>query len=135
MRDIYFIVGLRNHYLLLASWIIDIIFLPRIKVIGGRFEFAPIGLLDMFNSGGAMEALESSKNESGCIVKMKIRGCGHFGCYSNTKPRYCSVDKADIQFTYDVSNGLLKFEFEGECKLRQVKIAYQNLDVTDSEGL
>ena len=83
MIGIFFIVGLRNHYLLLASSITDII---STIYTGYRWknEFAPIGLLDMFNSGGAIEALESSKNEIGCIVKMKIRGCDHFGRYSNT---------------------------------------------------
>ena len=55
-----------------------------------------------------METLESNKNEIGCIMKMKIRGCGCFGRYSTTKLRYCLMDKTNIEFTYDSSHGLFK---------------------------
>ena len=86
----------------------------------------------MFNSGGAIEALKSFNNQSGYVVKIQERGCGLFGTYSNIKPSYCIVDKAKVDFTFDTSNGMLKFELQGDCKVRQVNVASQEFDVTSS---
>ncbi|GMN56877.1 hypothetical protein TIFTF001_027690 [Ficus carica] len=38
-------------------------------------EFAPIGLLDMYNSGGAVQSLHCKKDvPSSCMVKVQVRG-------------------------------------------------------------
>ncbi|XP_061366080.1 probable galactinol--sucrose galactosyltransferase 2 [Gastrolobium bilobum] len=113
----------------------EVFTISPIRVFGPRLEFAPIGLVDMFNSGGATEALGSYRNQSGCVVKIQVRGCGRFGAYSNTKPSYCLVEKAEVDFTYHASNGLLTLELQGDCKLRGVEVFYQDFDVTSSEGL
>lgn len=38
-------------------------------------EFAPIGLLDMYNSGGAVQSLHCKKDvPSSCMVKVQVLG-------------------------------------------------------------
>ena len=68
--------------------------LPQ-QVLGHDIQFAPIGLLDMYNSGGAIEALECNDGESACMVKVQVRGWGRFGAYSNTKTKvlYCRLKR------------------------------------------
>ena len=64
------------------------------QVFGNDLLFAPLGFLDMYNSGGAVEALNCTKDLSSCTIKIKGRGCGLFGAYSNlsTKPKCCMVN-------------------------------------------
>ncbi|KAK0599569.1 hypothetical protein LWI29_006466 [Acer saccharum] len=54
---------------------------------GQNFLVAPIGLLDMYNSGGAVDTMNWIIELSECIIKIKGTGCGRFGAYSNIKPQ------------------------------------------------
>lgn len=42
------------------------------QVLGHDIQFALIGLLDLYDSGGAIEALECNDGESGCMVKVQV---------------------------------------------------------------
>lgn len=100
-----------------------------IKELAPGFSFAPLGLVDMFNAGGAIEGLkyevksgaklsevengfdgERVKNLSNAvvaIVSMEVKGCGRFGAYSSAKPRKCTVGSSVVDFEYDSNSGLL----------------------------
>ncbi|GMN56879.1 hypothetical protein TIFTF001_027684 [Ficus carica] len=70
-----------------------------IREAGQNLRFAPIGLLDMYNSGGAVQSLHCRDNVSNCVVKVEVQGCGRFGAYSSRKPKSCSVDTKDEIFS------------------------------------
>lgn len=95
-----------------------------IRVFDQAVHFAPIGLIDMYNSGGALEALSSATGPDGCILKIKLRGCGRFGAYSSTKPSYCIVDMKEEEFTYSPEDGLLTMKLEGGCQLKNIEFVY-----------
>ncbi|KAL7138491.1 hypothetical protein ABFS83_10G167800 [Erythranthe nasuta] len=78
-----------------------------LKKIAEEIFFAPIGLIDMFNSSGAVEQFEVE--EEGTRVTLKVRGCGRFGAYSSRQPLKCLAGDAETEFDYDVANGLLTF--------------------------
>lgn len=86
--------------------------------------FAPLGLIDMYNSGGAIEALSSTSEPPGCKIKIKVRGCGRFGAYSNSEPIYCMVDMKEEEFTYNTNDGLLTVTLGGDCSFREIEIVY-----------
>ncbi|TVU44474.1 hypothetical protein EJB05_03917 [Eragrostis curvula] len=77
--------------------------------VGGVAAFAPIGLLDMFNSGGAVEQCEARDGgaEAAAAVVLRIRGCGRFGAYCSRRPARCTLDAAEVEFTYDADTGLV----------------------------
>ena len=103
----------------------------------GLEAFAPIGLLKMFNSGGAIISLEYRLHENNdqhmefeekrmdildfansegvtalfpvATIHMKVHGCGEFGVYSSVKPRGCLVDSRKIDILYDAGSGLVTF--------------------------
>ncbi|XP_058193858.1 probable galactinol--sucrose galactosyltransferase 2 [Rhododendron vialii] len=102
----------------------EIFTISPIKVYNQNIHFAPIGLLDMYNSGGATESLNCSLDPKGCSIKIKARGCDRFGAYSNTKPLCCKVDMKEEEFTYIVEDGLLTLELEGECSLKEIEVSY-----------
>ncbi|RRT82849.1 hypothetical protein B296_00003985 [Ensete ventricosum] len=104
-------------------------------------RFAPIGLVDMYNAGAAVEGLTyhalsaASKLESDsgfggnavpplasrgpdalAIICMEIKGCGRFGAYSSVRPRRCSLGSVDVEFAYDSSSGFLALHLEAMPK-------------------
>nr|CAB3497751.1 unnamed protein product [Digitaria exilis]CAB3504028.1 unnamed protein product [Digitaria exilis] len=82
---------------------------PVMAVASTGVSFAPIGLLDMFNSGGAVERCEAhaAVQEAAAVVELKVRGCGRFGAYCSRRPVRCTLDAAEVEFSYDDDTGLL----------------------------
>ncbi|PIA42355.1 hypothetical protein AQUCO_02000068v1 [Aquilegia coerulea] len=113
----------------------EIFTVSPIKELAPGSRFAPLGLIDMYNAGGAIEGLryevkhstvlpevengyvgdavveyESSKGED--RVLMQIKGCGRFGAYSSTKPSQCIVGSVAVDFSYDSLCGLLTLSLD-----------------------
>ncbi|KAK0602397.1 hypothetical protein LWI29_032907 [Acer saccharum] len=61
-------------------------------------KLAPIGLIKMFNSGGAIKELRYDEAEGTATADMKVRGCGLFGAYSSARPKRIQVDSEEVQF-------------------------------------
>ncbi|XP_006489932.2 probable galactinol--sucrose galactosyltransferase 2 [Citrus sinensis] len=101
-----------------------------LKEISSNISFAAIGLLDMFNSGGAVENVEvhmsekkpdlfdgevsselttslSDNRSPTATISLKVRGCGRFGIYSSQRPLKCTVGSIQTDFTYDSATGLM----------------------------
>lgn len=79
-----------------------------VRAVAPGVSFAPIGLLHMFNAGGAVEECTVETGEDGnAVVGLRVRGCGRFGAYCSRRPAKCSVDSADVEFTYDSDTGLV----------------------------
>ncbi|CAJ1962774.1 unnamed protein product [Sphenostylis stenocarpa] len=54
---------------------------------------------NMYNSGGAVEAVDSS-DSSGSKIHVRGRGGGGFGAYSNLKPKSSFVNSEDLEFKF-----------------------------------
>lgn len=93
-------------------------------MFGHDVQFAPIGLLDMYNSGGAVEELTCTIDVAHCIIKIKGRGCGRFGAYSNVKPTRCMVGMKEKEFSYSSEDGLLTIKLDGEGNYRDIEVVF-----------
>ncbi|KAL0417259.1 UNVERIFIED_CONTAM: putative galactinol--sucrose galactosyltransferase 2 [Sesamum latifolium] len=90
-----------------------------IKVFKENVDFAPLGLIKMYNSGGAIEDCTF-----GDSIRIKARGSGLFGAFSSKKPRCCKVDKKDEDFTYSSENGLLTVNLQSESSFKEIEFVY-----------
>jgi hypothetical protein len=79
-----------------------------LKHLPNDVSFATIGLLGMFNSGGAVRELKFGGEDAD--VELRVRGSGTVGAYSSTKPRCVVVDSKAVGFSYDGTCGLISFE-------------------------
>ncbi|CAN1255436.1 Probable galactinol--sucrose galactosyltransferase 2 [Linum perenne] len=73
-------------------------------------SFAAIGLLDMFNSGGAVDHFEIDRQNADSTtttISLKVRGSGRFGVYSSQRPSKCTVANVETDFSYDMDTGLV----------------------------
>ncbi|KAL6839028.1 hypothetical protein ACP4OV_031082 [Aristida adscensionis] len=80
-----------------------------LRAVAPGVSFAPVGLLDMFNAGGAVEEC-AVDDAGGSSVALRVRGCGRFGAYCSRRPARCLVDAAEAEFTYDADTGLITVE-------------------------
>ncbi|GAB4832824.1 Probable galactinol--sucrose galactosyltransferase 6 [Ancistrocladus abbreviatus] len=111
----------------------DIFTITPIKVVAPAFCFAPLGLINMFNAGGAIEGLrydvindeetqngvangerveDDKSNELVAKVCMEVKGCGKFGAYSSTKPKRVTVGSYEVEFTHVPESGLVTFNLD-----------------------
>lgn len=107
-----------------------LVLILAVQEIAHNISFAPIGLLDMFNSTGAVEKFDiasatenpeqfdgnvaselsnslSDNRSPSAAVALSVRGCGRFGAYSSQRPLKCTLDKVEIEFNYDNATGLV----------------------------
>ncbi|KAL1554637.1 putative galactinol--sucrose galactosyltransferase 2 [Salvia divinorum] len=91
-----------------------------VKNVTDSIALAPIGLLDMFNSGAAVEQFEvyntSITNDDTetpiesrspvAKIALRARGCGRFGVYCSQRPLSCTVDNVETEFNYEAASGL-----------------------------
>ncbi|AET00866.1 putative alpha-galactosidase [Medicago truncatula] len=80
-----------------------------VKELPNGVKFAPIGLIKMFNSGGAVKEFSSGFNGV-ANVSMKVRGCGLFGAYSSAQPKLITVDSEEVEFSYEEESGLVTID-------------------------
>ncbi|KAJ7956736.1 Raffinose synthase family protein [Quillaja saponaria] len=113
----------------------DIFTVTPIKVLAPGFSFAPLGLINMFNAGGAIEGLryelkggvrlsefeegngvageevENYSDELVGVVYMEVKGCGKFGAYSSARPKRCLVGSNVVDFVHE-SSGLVTLSLD-----------------------
>ncbi|KAK4752348.1 hypothetical protein SAY87_021146 [Trapa incisa] len=88
----------------------DVLTFSPIKVYDQKVEFAPIGLINMYNAGGAVETVESC-NEVGSSsnpqLRIKGRGSGTLGAFSDARPKSCFINSEEGSFEFSQEDNLL----------------------------
>lgn len=74
-------------------------FVPLVK-LSNAIKFAPIGLTNMFNSGGTIQDLKYNSSKSEISAKIKVKGAGNFLAYSNKFPKECRLNGAEVAFMW-----------------------------------
>ncbi|GFP88425.1 probable galactinol--sucrose galactosyltransferase 2 [Phtheirospermum japonicum] len=97
----------------------EIFTISPIKLSNEKVQFAPIGLINMYNSGGAVEDCTFED-----VIRIKARGSGLFGAYSSKKPSCCKVDKKDEEFSYSPENGLFTVNLNSDTSFKEIEIVY-----------
>ncbi|KAJ7977682.1 Stachyose synthase [Quillaja saponaria] len=75
-------------------------FVPITK-LSGNIKFAPIGLTNMFNSGGTIQELRYGESIGADIgAQVTVKGGGNFIAYSNVSPKKCKLNGAEVTFEW-----------------------------------
>ncbi|KAL6992930.1 galactinol--sucrose galactosyltransferase [Sarracenia purpurea var. burkii] len=102
----------------------DVFTVSPIKVYNQKIHFAPLGLIDMYNSGGAVDAMKFSKDLSICRISIKGRGAGRFGAYSDRRPKFCYVNSREEGFNFRSEDNLLTTIIPCEANSWVITIVY-----------
>lgn len=71
--------------------------LPRNN--NNSIQFAPFGLVNMLNGGGAVEWVELDEDED--RVKIGVKGCGEMKAFASEKPTTCKINGEGVKFSYE----------------------------------
>ncbi|XP_052183134.1 probable galactinol--sucrose galactosyltransferase 2 isoform X3 [Diospyros lotus] len=103
----------------------DVFTVSPIKIYTPKIQFAPIGLIDMYNSGGAVEAVEFYRDGLNCRISVKGNGAGRFGAYSSQKPSLCYLNSKQQQgFNFSVEQNLFTTTIPDDVNSWDITIAY-----------
>ncbi|KAL4568343.1 hypothetical protein LXL04_023953 [Taraxacum kok-saghyz] len=65
-------------------------------------QFAPIGLVNMLNSGGAIQSVTFVSDVDGaCMVQVGVKGAGEMVVFASEKPRECHIDGRNVGIKYE----------------------------------
>ncbi|XP_072999406.1 galactinol--sucrose galactosyltransferase [Typha latifolia] len=88
--------------------------------------FAPIGLVNMLNSGGAIEMFEfKDEARDYFMAKVAVKGAGELKAYSSVRPKACKIDGEEVSFVYEESMVTLQVPWSGSSsKPRHIDYLY-----------
>lgn len=74
-----------------------------------RVQFAPIGLVNMLNSGGAIESMEFEEG----LARVGVRGRGEMKVFASVKPVNCKINGEEVGFVYEDSMVTIEVPWNG----------------------
>lgn len=85
-------------------------------------EWSPLGLIDMFNPGGALVQILTSRRSY--EAKFVVRGVGRLGVYTNVAPISILVNGKRTEFTYESSSKMLVIHLAEQIENKLVSIVW-----------
>lgn len=81
----------------------ELIFVSPVTVLDAKksVQFAPIGLVNMLNTGGAIQSFVFNEDES--CVQVGVKGTGELRVFASEKPTSCRIEGNDVAFEYEQS--------------------------------
>ena len=76
-------------------------------------QFAPIGLVNMLNTGGAIQSVEFGDEMSEVAVKIAVKGAGEMKVYSSERPAGCRINGEEARFVYEESMVTVEVPWSG----------------------
>ncbi|KAJ6991334.1 galactinol--sucrose galactosyltransferase 5 [Populus alba x Populus x berolinensis] len=79
----------------------ELITVSPVTILAGKsVHFAPIGLVNMLNTGGAIQSLAYT-DDAESTVQIGIKGSGEMRVFASEKPRACKIDGREVAFEYE----------------------------------
>ncbi|KAG2307750.1 hypothetical protein Bca4012_083275 [Brassica carinata] len=93
---------------------------PVVTIEGSSVQFAPIGLVNMLNTSGAIRSLVYHEES----VEIGVRGAGEFRVYASRKPASCKIDGEVVEFGYEESMVMVQVPWSAPEGLSSIKYEF-----------
>jgi len=93
---------------------------PVVSIEGKSVRFAPIGLVNMLNTSGAIQSLVYH----GESVEIGVRGAGEFRVYASRKPVSCKIDGHVVEIEYEDSMVMVQVPWSGPEGLTSIEYLF-----------
>ena len=101
----------------------ELMTLSPVRVLSKRLiQFAPTGLVNMLNSGGAIQSLVFDDHAS--KVKIGVKGCGEMRVFSSEEPVSCKINGVDVKFDYEDKMVRVQVPWPSSSKLSMVEYLF-----------
>ncbi|KAJ7945832.1 galactinol--sucrose galactosyltransferase-like [Quillaja saponaria] len=85
-------------------------------------QFAPIGMINMLNSGGVIRLVECDEYEN--LVKIGVRGSGGMKVLASEKPKSCKIDGVNVEFGYEDKMVTVQVPWPGSSRLSVIEYLF-----------
>lgn len=85
-------------------------------------QFAPIGLVNMLNTGAAVQSLEMDDDDT--LVRIGVRGCGEMRVFASEKPLACKIDGTEVKFSYKNQMVMVQVHWPGSSTLSMIELLF-----------
>jgi raffinose synthase len=86
------------------------------------FKFAPIGLVNMLNNGGAIQSFEYDEAQD--LVQVGVKGAGEMRVFASKKPKCCRIDGEEVDFEYEDFMVVIQVPWPSSSKISSVKYIF-----------
>lgn len=92
-----------NIELALEPFNFELITVSPITILSNKsVQFAPIGLVNMLNSGGAIQSIAFVSDIDGAyMVRVGVKGAGEMRVFASEKPSECHINGEKFDFKYE----------------------------------
>ncbi|KAI4348186.1 hypothetical protein L6164_008940 [Bauhinia variegata] len=112
-----------NVELSLEPFSFELITVSPVTVLPGKsVKFAPIGLGNMLNTGGAIQSLAFDENQNS--VEVGARGSGELKAFASEKPTACRVDGKQVDFEYHEGMVVIHVPWPGSSTMSVVQYIF-----------
>lgn len=87
-------------------------------------QFAPIGLVNMLNTGGAIQSLEIDENQN--VVRIGVKGSGEMKVFASEKPTSCKIDGVCVKFGYEDKMVTVQVPWPSSSTLSTIEYLFGN---------
>lgn len=110
-----------DHELTLEPFKFELITVsPVVTIEGNSVRFAPIGLVNMLNTSGAIQSLVYHEES----VLIGVRGAGEFRVYASREPVSCKIDGEVVEFGYEDSMVMVQVTWSGPEGLSSIEYLF-----------
>ncbi|KAK7316462.1 hypothetical protein VNO77_35517 [Canavalia gladiata] len=95
---------------------------PVTVLFGKSMQFSPIGLVNMLNTGGAVQSLAFDEAQN--LVEVGVRGTGEMRVFASERPSICRIDGKEVDFEYEGSMVIIQVPWPGSSKLSTIKYVF-----------
>lgn len=102
----------------------ELIFVSPVTVLDAKksVQFAPIGLVNMLNTGGAIQSFVFNEDES--CVQVGVKGTGELRVFASEKPTSCRIEGKDVAFEYEQSMVIIQVPWPASSTLSTVEYKF-----------
>lgn len=87
-------------------------------------QFVPIGLVNLLNSGGAVDSLVYNDDEEESSVRIGVRGRGEMRVFASEKPSSCTINGVPVDFSYEDHMVALQVPWPNSSRLSEIKYVF-----------
>lgn len=95
---------------------------PVTTLIETSVQFAPIGLVNMLNTGGAIQSVDYDDDLSS--VEISVKGTGEMRVFASDKPRVCRIDGEDVGFKYQDQMVVVQVPWPGSSGISAIEYLF-----------
>ncbi|WOG93430.1 hypothetical protein DCAR_0312714 [Daucus carota subsp. sativus] len=95
---------------------------PVITLASKRVNFAPIGLVNMLNSGGAIRSLVYDDDANS--VQIGVKGTGEMRAFASVEPRACLINEEQVAFVYQENMVMIQVPWLNDSGISVIKYMF-----------